>query len=56
MRRLIRVVDAQDTQPIRALAEGVKIRVPYDTDIDNDGDTDMDDWYLAVADGKPCAA
>ena len=49
------VVDAKDTQPIRALAEGAKIRVPYDTDIDNDGDTDMDDWYLAVAGWQtPC--
>ena len=43
------VVDSEDTGPIRALAQGAKILVPYDTDLDNDGDTDMTDWYLAVS-------
>jgi len=42
------IVDKADIKPIQQLAMGAKVRLPYDTDLNNDGATDVSDYYLAI--------
>ena len=42
------IVDKADIKPIKQLAQGYRIYVPYNTDLNNDGATDWMDYYLAV--------
>lgn len=43
------VVDETDLTPIEQKAQGMRIYTPYNTDIDGDGDTDMNDYNLAYS-------
>ena len=42
------IVDKADIKPIKLLSAGQKIRLPYDTDLNNDGTTDVYDYYLVL--------
>ena len=42
------IVDKYDIKQIYLQASGAKVRLPYDTDLNNDGITDAFDHYLAI--------